>query len=131
VGTPSAGTIVGGDVAGNTLSFTVGFPPTANTGISIGDDPSVKLYLNGGTAALEQNGTSPVGIAGAGIYSVNIASGTYTDIKWYLNGVLAAQGAAKTAITLSMRTAGTFRITVEAEPQGGSRNTGTHTFIVN
>jgi hypothetical protein len=130
VGTPSTGIIGGGDVAENTLSFTVSFPPTANTGIPIGD-PSMKLYLNGGATALEQNGITSVGSAGAGIYTVSIAPDTYTDIKWYLNGILAAQGSAKIAISLSMQNTGTFKVTVEAEPQGGSKNTGTHTFVVN
>jgi hypothetical protein len=128
VGTPAAGT-PSGDAAENTLSFNVSFPPTANTGISIGD-PSVKLYLNEGTMALEQNGSTPMGSAGVGIYTVKIAPDTYTGIKWYLNGVIVAQGATKTAITLSMQDAGTFKVTVEAEPQGGSKNTGTHTFII-
>lgn len=101
-------------------------PP--NTGIIIGD-PSVKLFLNGGITALTQNGITFIEYAASGTFTVSIASGAYSQIKWFVNGNLAAEGAARTSIVLPKRTPGTYLVTVEATAEGAA-NTGTHTFVV-
>jgi len=97
----------------------------AVAGIGFGD-PSIKLYLNGnpltngGTTSLNQSGT----------YTVSIASGTYTDIVWYLNDIVAAQGSSRTSIALLNKTPGKYQVTVEAVPSDGVKNSGSHTFVV-
>jgi hypothetical protein len=131
IGTPSPGTISGGDRAENTLTFTVSFPatePEPNTGIPVGD-PSVKLYLNGGTAPLAHNGTTSISM-GTGTYTISIDSGAYTEIIWHLNGNPQTQAQGNTSIILSKRTAGNYLVTVEATPSGGVKNSGAHTFVV-
>jgi hypothetical protein len=130
-GTPSAGTIHGGDAAENTVSFTVSFPatePVPNTGIPIGD-PSVGLFLDGGSTPRAHNGTTTIAV-GTGAFAVSIAPGAYASIVWYLNGTKAAEGPEKTSISLSRWTAKSYLVTVEAQPLGGEKNSGAHTFVV-
>jgi hypothetical protein len=104
------------------------FDPDPNTGIPIGN-PSLRMYLDGGTVPLEADGRTSIDY-GQGTYIVSIAEGTYTSIVWYLNGNKAAEGADKTSLTLSRRSGGTYRITVEATPAAGVKNTGAHTFVI-
>jgi hypothetical protein len=99
-----------------------------NTVISIGD-PSVKLYLNGSVTPLINNSSTILGSAGVGLFTVSIDAVTYTEIKWFVNGNLAAQGTGRTSIILPKRTAGIYRVTVEATA-GGVKNTGTHSFVI-
>ena len=95
-------------------------------GIGIGD-PSIKLFLNdsplenGGTTALNQKND---------VFIVSITPGIYTEIIWYLNGSVVAQGAARTSITLSKQTPGVFHVTVEATPAGGVKDSGSHSFVI-
>ena len=93
--------------------------------IGIGS-PSVKLFLNGNPV----QGQSTQLVQGTGTYTVSIASGTYTEIIWYLNGNVAANGASKTSVVLSKQITGTYHITVEATPLGGIKNSGSHSFVV-
>jgi len=67
---------------------------------------------------------------GTGTYTVSIASGTYIEIIWYLNGNVVAEGASRTSILLSRQTTGTYQVTVEAFPAGGNKNSGSHSFVV-
>jgi hypothetical protein len=119
---------------GAAIKITITFPATEadntpNTGVDIGN-PSVKLYLNGSASPLAEGGTTAIGSAGEGTFTVSIAAGSYSAIVWYLNGAVAAQGAAKTSIALPKRNAGTFLVIVEATPTGGDKNTGSHCFTV-
>jgi hypothetical protein len=118
--------------AADSGTVTITFPATAaedpNTGIPIGS-PSVKLYHDGGTTALEQNGNTVIA-SGTGIFTVSIDEGSYSAITWTVNGNAASQAQGKTSITLSKRTAGKYLITVEATPQGGAKQSGVHTFTV-
>ena len=99
-----------------------------DSGIDIGiGDPSIKLYLDG--SPLQDGGSSPI-TQGEGTYTVSIPSGTYTDIIWYVNGNVAAQGAARTSVVMSKQTVGTYQVTVEATPSGGGKNSGSHSFVV-
>jgi hypothetical protein len=110
-------------------AVTITFPATApdpNADISIGE-ASVKLYLDGGANPLAHKGSTP--ISGTGTFTVGIGPGVYTEILWYLNGTLAAQGPGRTSISLRKQT-GTYQVTVEATPQGGVKNSGAHTFVV-
>jgi hypothetical protein len=118
--------------AANSGTVTITFPATAdldpNTGIPIGD-PSVKLYLDGGTEPLTHNGSTDID-QGAGIYTVSIDAGSYTSIVWYLNNNPQTQAQGKTSLVLSKRTAGTYLVTVEAQAVGKPKNSGAHTFVV-
>ncbi|MCL2763825.1 MAG: Ig-like domain-containing protein [Treponema sp.] len=93
--------------------------------IGIGN-PSVKLFMNGNPVSGESTQVSQ----GTGTYTVSIAPGTYTEITWHLNGNLVAQGSTRTSITLSKQSFGTFLVTVTAAPEGGVKNSGSHSFIV-
>jgi hypothetical protein len=118
----------GGSAVGNdTLlgSFTVSFNSSLPAFIS--DDPSTKIYLDG--SLLENNGITILS-QGADTITVSISSGTYSDITWYLNGIIAAQGASRTSITLSKQIPGTYQITVEATPANGVKNSGSHNFLI-
>jgi hypothetical protein len=118
--------------AANNGTVTITFLETAaedpNTGIPIGS-PSVKLYRDGGTTPLQQNGNTTIS-SGAGIFTVSIDGGSYSAIAWTVNGNAASQAQGKTVITLSKQTAGTYLITVEATLQGGAKQSGAHTFTV-
>jgi hypothetical protein len=119
--------------AADSGTVTITFPETGqagpNTEIPIGN-PSVKLYLDSGSTALAHNGSTNLGSATAGTYTVSIDSGSYSEILWYLNGSPQAQALGKTAIVLSKRTAGKYLVTVEATPDGGAKQSGVHTFTV-
>jgi hypothetical protein len=118
--------------AADSGTVTITFPATAeedpNIGIPIGS-PSVKLYRDGGTTPLEQNGNTAIS-SGAGIFTVSIDEGSYSAISWTVNGNSAGQAQGKTSIALPKHTAGTYLITVEATPQGGAKQSGAHTFTV-
>jgi hypothetical protein len=113
-------------------TVTITFPPTANTGFTIGD-PSVGLYLDGGTSPLTHNGSTTITrAAGSFTFTVSIAPGNYDDeITWFLNGNVLVQQAGQTSITLSKVAAVTYFVTVEVIPTGGVKNSGSHTFVVN
>jgi hypothetical protein len=117
--------------AENSGVVTITFPqtePDPNTEIPIGN-ASVKLYLDDESTPLAHNGTTDIAL-GTGIFTVSIDSGTYTSIVWYLNGTEVAGGSGKTSISLSNKTAKTFLVMVEAQPSGGTKNSGIHTFVV-
>jgi hypothetical protein len=118
--------------AADSGTVTITFLETAaedpNTGIPIGN-PSVKLYRDGGTTPLQQNGNTTIS-SGTGIFTVSIDGGSYSAIAWTVNGNAASQAQGKTALVLSKQTAGTYLITVEATPQGGVKQSGAHTFTV-
>jgi len=99
----------------------------ANTGIIF--DSSVKLYLNG---SLLVNGGITTLSQGTGTFNVSIPSGTYTEIIWFVNGNITAQGAERTSITLSKQISGVYQITVEATLTGSGsvKNSGSHNFVV-
>jgi hypothetical protein len=132
--------------AANSGTVTITFPATAadgepdpdpddepNTEITIEypmpEDPSVLFYLDGNSTALLHNGTTTIP-TGSGIFTVNIASGSYSEIIWYLNGNPQTQAQGKTSIILSKQTAATWLVTVEATPVDGEKNSGAHTFVV-
>ena len=54
----------------------------------------------------------------------------YTDIVWYLNGNIVAQGASRTSITLSRQTAGIYQIAVFATLKDGEKNSGSYNFVI-
>jgi hypothetical protein len=110
--------------------YTAAFSRTEvpNTEIPVGN-PSVKLYLDSGSTPLTHNGSTPINI-GTEPFTVSIASGTYIQIIWYLNGTKVAEGSTKTSIVLSKRAVGNYLVTVEATPAGGTKNSGAHTFAV-
>jgi hypothetical protein len=123
------GATVSNDADSGTVTMV--FPATKgdpNTDIPppIGN-PSVKLYLNGASAPLTHNGTTPI-TAGTGTYTVSVDP-DHTSIVWYLNGTLQTQASGKTSITLSRRTAGAYLVTVETGAEA-SKNSGAHTFTV-
>jgi hypothetical protein len=111
-----------------TISFPATLEHDPNTGIPIGN-PSVKLYLDGSGTPLTNNGTTFLSVD-PGAAAIRIDDGTYTEIIWYVNGNKAAEGSSVTSINLPRQTAGTFTITVEATPQGGVKNSGAHTFVI-
>jgi hypothetical protein len=117
----------------NSGTVTITFPATTasdpNTGIPIGN-PSVKLYLNGGTTPLSHNGNTDVGTAESGICTISIDSGSYSSIVWYLNGNAVTAAQDTTSIVLSKRTAGTYLLTVEVTPTVGVKQSGAHSFVV-
>jgi membrane carboxypeptidase/penicillin-binding protein PbpC len=134
-----SGAAVTNTTGSTTITVTIIFPATEDEGgtdpepdpnaeIPIGN-PSVKLYLNGGETALAHNGESSVGLD-TGNFTVSIAAGNYTEITWRVNGNPVTQAQGKTFITLRTQTAGPYRVTVEAVPAGGSKNSGSHTFVV-
>jgi hypothetical protein len=120
--------------AANSGIVTITFPVTAadepdpNTDIPIGGNPSVKLYLDGSSTALAHNGSTTVGSAGTGTYTVSVDSG-YSSVVWYLNGTAQTQFTGGTII-LSKRAAGNYLVTVEAVSSNGTKNSGAHTFVV-
>ena len=99
-----------------------------NTVITIGD-PSVKLYLNNDITPLDNNGSTIVGNAGDGLFTVSISAVSYSEIKWFVNGNLVAQGTGRTLIILPKRISGIYLVNVEATT-GGIKNVGTHSFVV-
>jgi hypothetical protein len=123
----------------NSGTVTITFPATEAEGGTDPDDepnveipignPSIKLYLDGGTIPLTHNGSTTI-TAESGIFTVSIASDPYSEIIWHLNGNLQTQAQGKTSIVLSKQTAVTYLVTVEATPQGGEKNSGAHTFVV-
>jgi hypothetical protein len=92
-------------------------------------NPSALFYLNNDPTPLE-GGNTTVGNAGSETYRVSIAGGAYSHIVWYLNGRVYSQGTTETSITLSKQNSGACLVTVEATPTGGSKNTGSHIFVV-
>ena len=64
------------------------------------------------------------------VLGTNLGTGEYSEIIWYLNGNIVAQGASRTSITLSRHTPGVHQLTVEAIPVGGRKNSGRHNFII-
>jgi hypothetical protein len=119
------------DNTGSTLTVTITFPATEaadNTGgIIIGGDPTAKLYMDG--SPLTEGGTTIVA-SGTGTYTVSIQAGTYSAITWYMNGNKVAEGASSTSIVMTKRNKGNYVVNVEATPVGGSKNSGSHTFVV-
>jgi hypothetical protein len=107
-----------------TQDFSIKIEPPAGIGIG---NPSVNLYMSG--TRLQNGGTTTL-YNEAGIITINITSGTYSEIIWYLNGNVVAQGASRTAISLSRQIPGMYQVTVEATPLGGIKNSGSHNFIV-
>jgi hypothetical protein len=97
-----------------------------NAEIGIGD-PFIRLYMDG--SLLENGGTTIINHE-PGIFIVSINTGTYTEIIWRLNGNIVIQGATVTSITLSKQIPGTYQVTVEATPAGGTKNSGSHNFVV-
>ena len=114
----AAGWNAASGLAGGTLTI-------ANAGISIGN-AAIKLFLDGGPL---ENGEITTLSQSSGDFNVSIASGTYTEIIWYLNGAVVARGAARTAITLPRETPGAYQITVEAAA-GGIKNSGSHSLVI-
>ncbi|MDR1398920.1 MAG: hypothetical protein LBJ41_03250 [Treponema sp.] len=126
-------TVDGERITGNSFTLTddnvtVSAVFNLNLPIPIGS-PSVILYLNDGTSPLAEGGRTNISSAGSGTYTVRIANGSYSQIRWYLNGT-AVPGQTGTSIALSKETPGVYLITVEAAPVGGDKNTGSHTFEV-
>jgi hypothetical protein len=109
-----------------TVSAVFDLTPNLTTPIR---SPSVILYLNDDTTPLVEGGRTNVSGAGSGTYTVSIADGDYSQITWYLNG-RAVPGETETSIALSKQTSGVYLITVEAALEGGDKNTGSHTFVV-
>ena len=111
-----------GGVYASDPTITVTHPPHNGIG-----DPTTKLYLNGN---LLENGGTTTFTQVSELFTVTITPGTYTEIIWYLNGRIAAQGPSRTSITLSRQTPGAFQLTVRATPVGGSANSGSHNFVI-
>jgi len=99
----------------------------AATGIEIGN-PSIRLYVNGNTSPLEEGVNTQIAEE-IGTYTVSITAGTYSEITWYVNGIVISQGTTNTSIVLTKRIAGTYLITVEAT-MSGIKNTGSHCFTI-
>ena len=117
----------GGDdcgICGNN-PCTCGLGDGDDVGIGIGYPP-VNFYLN---ETLVQGENTQI-VQGTGTYTVSIASGTYTEIIWYLNGNIVAEGPTRTSIILSKQTAGTYHVTVEAIPAGETKIISSHKFVV-
>jgi hypothetical protein len=98
----------------------------ASNEIVIGD-ATVKLYLNG--VLLQDGGSTDIESAETGTYTVNIASGEYSAITWYVNGKIVSTGTTNTSVVLTKRIEGTYLVTVEAA-MAGKKNTGSHSFVV-
>jgi len=96
-----------------------------NTGITI--DSSTMLYLN--SSLLQNGGVTAFNKSNESI-NINIASGTYTEIIWYVNGNVAVQGVSKTSITLSRQVTGVYHVMVEATAAGSVKNSANHIFII-
>ncbi|GHV96258.1 hypothetical protein AGMMS50293_25780 [Spirochaetia bacterium] len=116
---------------GSTVTVTITFSatePADNTGgIIIGGDPTAKLYMDGNL--LTEGGTTIIP-SGTGTYVVSLQTGDYSAITWYLNGNKVAEGTSATSITLTKRNKGNYVVNVEAAPVGGTKNSGSHTFVV-
>jgi len=97
-----------------------------NAGINL-DETFVKLYLNNDLLA---NGRTTKISQEVAFFNINIAAGTYTDILWYVNGSLIAQGASIRSISLSKQILGLYQVIVEATPAGGVKISGNHNFII-
>jgi len=100
----------------------------ANAEIIIGNT-TVKLFLDGSATPLHDGGSTVIPAAETGTYTVSIASGTYSEIIWYLNGSVVPQAANRTSLVLTKRIPGTYQVTVEATA-AGEKNTGRHYFVV-
>jgi hypothetical protein len=129
--------VVDSNNTGAGITITITFPatagagdpdPNANAPITIGN-PSVALYLDGGTTSLTHNGSTPIS-SGTGVFTVGIALGSYTEITWYVNGSLISHAQDQTSISFSKARTGTYMVTVGAVPAGGEKNSGAHTFVV-
>jgi hypothetical protein len=124
-----ADSVVVSDNTGSTVTVTIRFPATEpadnSGGIGVGADPTVKLYKDG--TALAEGGTSIIQ-SGTGTYTVSIEPDSYSSTAWYLNGNKVAENT--NSITLTKRVKGNYLVTVEATPQGGTKNSGSHTFVV-
>jgi hypothetical protein len=106
------------------------FPATGEpdpTDIVVGD-PTVKLYLNGGETALEHNGTTILESAETGTFKISVAVENWNVISWRINGDQVASYI--NSISLPKRTAGIYIVTVEVGYDNASKNTGTHTFVI-
>jgi len=97
-----------------------------NTSIEIGS-PTVKIFLDGSSSPLLEGGTTQIS-QGAGVFTINITPGTYSEIIWYLNGSEVSRGTTNTQIGIR-KIAGTYLVTVEAT-MAGKKNTGSHSFVV-
>jgi uncharacterized repeat protein (TIGR02543 family) len=122
-------TIANGNGEGTpfTKDFTITVKaPGAGTGtVSLGDDTTIKLYANGGTAALSTSEVIPVPKTAP--YYVNIDSG-YNNIVWYLNNTKSTISGAKIYLDTS-KAGATVKVTVEAV-KDGKADTGIYTFKI-
>ncbi|MCL2442824.1 MAG: hypothetical protein FWD13_05085 [Treponema sp.] len=125
VRTYTATVTVSGDENITAHSFIVSFEVFAAPNFGIGD-PSVKFYIDGTLVQGEETTVAQ----GIGTCIVSIASGTYTEIIWFVNGIKVAEGASRTSITLSRQTASRYQVMVEATPENGDKNSGRHVFNV-
>jgi len=85
---------------------------------------SVKLFLDDNPTPLQEGGTTAM--TGTGLYIISIASGNYSEIIWYLNGINISQGTSNTSITLTKRS--NNHVTVEVTA-AGEKNSGNHFFM--
>ena len=93
-------------------------------GIGVGD-PSIKIFKD----SLLLQGDSTQIVQGSGTYTLSVDSDvTFTEIIWHLNGNEVARN--KTSIIMSSQIVGTYIVTVEAIPQGGIKDSGSHIFVV-
>ena len=90
-------------------------------------DPTVKLFLDG--TLLTEGGSTVIDTAEEGTFTISIASGSYTNVKWYINDNIVSQGVSNTSIVLPKRIENILFVTVEAVTADGM-NTGSHVFIV-
>jgi hypothetical protein len=110
----------------NSGTVTITFPPTT-TEFTIGD-PSVTLYLDG--APLAHNGSTLITAGAGSFFTVGIADpGPGAVITWYLAGTEAAARRGVTSFKIQ-KTTGSYPVTVEVTPQGGVKQSGAHTFVV-
>jgi uncharacterized repeat protein (TIGR02543 family) len=107
------------------FSFTVDNTNAPPGDVSFGDDTFIKLYANGDmTEPLAEGGTFTVNKDTE--YYVTIDGG-YSNVVWYLNGVLRPVSGGK--LILDTANTGTVTLTVEAE-KGGETHDGVYTFII-
>jgi len=106
-------------------SFTVSFSSTLP--VHVADDSSIKIFLDG--SPLENHGVTTFSEEAAN-FIVGIASGNYSEIIWYINGNVVAQGTSRTSLALSKLTSGAYNVTVEAAKADEVKNSASHTFII-
>ena len=109
--------------AGSAVSIQIQVP---NTEIVFGES-STKLYLNGN---LLQNGGITTFTQSNEVININITSGTYSEIIWYINGDIVAQSSTRTTIRLSRQVPGIYQVTVEATTVDGVKNSSNHYFVI-